>query len=266
VGSLSAWFDQKLFRAGNCGSTGPIVVTIIGSGGKTSLVWHLARHLAVSPDQQEEPSRERLKEQPIPNPRTVLVTTTTKMFLPTAELSSKIKSLPNIAIAGRLNPITGKLEALPPEEIAERIAAYDLVLIEGDGSRRRPLKGWAEHEPVVPPFTTATVGMLPLWPVGNPVSEELIHRLSNFRALTGAAIGETLRLEHFVKTIAGGGTEKSLFTAAVGRKILFFNQIEDESSILQAEKLISLLPVDFRQRLHAIIAGSVKQDRISLQT
>jgi probable selenium-dependent hydroxylase accessory protein YqeC len=239
--SLSAWFDRELFGTGGSNGPGPAVVTVIGSGGKTSLIWHLARYFA-------------------PKPRGVLVTTTTKMF-PLAET----ESLPGVTVAGRFNQKTGKLEALPLEELAERIASYDLVLIEGDGSRNRPFKGWAEYEPIVPLFTTVTVGILPLWPIGKPVSEELIHRLPLFCALTGAAIGDALEIGHLVKGIAGEGTDKSLLTAAVGRKILFFNQIEDEPSVLQAEKLAALLPEDFRLGLHGIIAGSVTRDRLALQ-
>lgn len=235
--ALSAWFDRELFGS----RAGPVVVTVIGSGGKTSLICHLARYFA-------------------PKPRGVLITTTTKMFPP-----AEVESLPGIDTAGRISKTTGKLEALPTEELAERIAAYDLVLIEGDGSRGLPLKGWAEYEPVVPPFTTVTAGVLPLWPLGKPVSAELIHRLPLFCALTGAAVGETLKIEHLAKVIAGGGTEKSLFTAAAGRKILFLNQVEDEASVFQAEKLAALLPADFRQRLHGIIAGSVRQNRLMLQ-
>jgi probable selenium-dependent hydroxylase accessory protein YqeC len=231
--SLSAWFDRELF--GDRGGAGPAAVTVIGSGGKTSLIWRLARYFA-----------SKL--------RGVLVTTTTKMFPPTAA-----ELLPGIAVAGRLNQQTGKLEAPPVGELTERIAAYDVTLIEGDGSRGLPLKGWTEYEPVVPPFTTVTVGILPLWPLGKPVSEELIHRLPLFRALTGADTGDTLKLEHLVKVIAG--EKKSLFTAACGRKILFFNQTEDEASISQAEKLTALLSDDFRMR-HTIIAGSVRQDRV----
>lgn len=233
--SLSAWFDRELFGDG---AGRPVVVTVIGSGGKTSLIWHLARYFASKPC-------------------SVLVTTTTKMFPP-----AETELLPGIVTAGRLNRQTGKLEAPPLEELAERAAACDLVLIEGDGSRGLPLKGWTEYEPVVPPFTTVTVGVLPLWPLGKPVSEELIHRLPLFRALTGAAIGNVLTLEHLVPVIAGGKTEKSLFTAAVGRKILFLNQIEDEASVSSAKKLATLLPPDFRPLLHGIIAGSVRQDRL----
>jgi probable selenium-dependent hydroxylase accessory protein YqeC len=235
--SLSAWFEKKIFGSGNStGQAGP--VTIIGSGGKTSLIWHLARCFASKP-------------------RAVLITPTAKMFPPT-------ESLPGITVRGSLNKKTGKLEALPPEELEKLPAAYDIVLIEGDGSRTLPLKGWAEHEPVIPSFTAITVGILPLWPLGQPVSEKIIHRLPEFCALTGAVPGEKLETEHLVKVIAGNNKEKSIFTASVGKKILFVNQIEDEKSLSQAEKLFSLLPSNFRKTVDAIIAGSVRQDRLRI--
>ncbi|MDR0376700.1 MAG: putative selenium-dependent hydroxylase accessory protein YqeC [Spirochaetaceae bacterium] len=237
--SLSGRFDRELFGDGG-GSTGPVVVTVIGSGGKTSLIWRLARYFAAKPLR-------------------VLITTTTKIFPPAPEEASS-----GVTVAGRFNQTMGKLEALPIEELAERVASYDLVLVEGDGSRGLPLKAWAEYEPVIPPFTTVTVGVMPLWPLGKPVSAELIHRLPLFCALTGALIGDALQIEHLVKVIAGGGTEKSLFTAATGKKILFFNQIEHKPDVSAAKNLERLLYTDFRPFLHSVIAGSVQRDCLAL--
>jgi probable selenium-dependent hydroxylase accessory protein YqeC len=169
--------------------------------------------------------------------------------------------IPGVAVCGRLNQESGKLETLPPDELERRAAAFDLVLIEGDGSRTLPLKGWADHEPVVPGFTTVTVGILPLRPLGKPVSAEIAHRLERFCALSGASPGETLKPEHLARVIAGGGREKSLFSDARGRKILLLNQVED--SLDRAGETVSLLPRGFRAGLYAVIAGSVKEDRVT---
>jgi hypothetical protein len=199
-----------------------------------------------------------------------------------------------VTLAGVFNEAEGKLEALPPDELAEAARGYDLTLIEGDGSRRLPLKAWAAHEPVVPPFTTVTVGVMPLWPLGRPVSAGLIHRLPLFTALSGATEGEPLRPEHLVRTITGlpvarkngggetagrrqpagpgghgrgsntgGGTAgRGLFAEARGERILFFNQIDD-GDLRQAEALAALLPEEFRRGLRWILAGSVMEDRIA---
>lgn len=165
-----------------------------------------------------------------------------------------------ITLAGIFNKETGKLESLPPDEL-ERIApAYDLVLIEGDGSHGLPLKAWAKYEPVVPPFTTITVGILPLMSLGMPVSEAIVHRLPLFSTLSGAQKGDIIKPEHLGRVITGTPNAKGLFAEAKGRRILFFNQVEDDKTLQSARELVSLLPEDFRSGLGGIIAGSVRRD------
>jgi hypothetical protein len=181
-----------------------------------------------------------------------------------------------ITLAGVSGGAGGKLEALPPGVLEAAAGEYDLTLIEGDGSRCLPLKAWAAHEPVVPPFTTVTIGVMPLWPLGRPVSDRLVHRLPLFTALCGAAEGELLRPEHLAAILTGrpvprktgggnadaAGAGRGLFAEARGERLLFFNQIDDGDP-RQAAALAALLPEDFRRKLRWILAGSVKEDRVA---
>jgi probable selenium-dependent hydroxylase accessory protein YqeC len=175
-----------------------------------------------------------------------------------------------ISLAGSLNRETGKLEALPVNTLKTMIAAYDLVLLEGDGSRGLPLKGWAAHEPVVPPYTTVSIGVIPISPLGKKVSPEIVFRLPRFTALCGAAEGDTLKAAHLAAVITGEGagpdkgTGQSLFAAARGEKILFINQAEDEEQREQARELAALLPKDFLAGLGGIICGSVELDQVEV--
>ncbi|GHT52280.1 hydroxylase accessory protein YqeC [Spirochaetia bacterium] len=264
-GRLGAWFEAELFRQGNDNTPAPRslpvqgkVLTLIGSGGKTSLIWHLAQHL-----------RGRRKNDG--TIRKILVTPTTKMLVPSAETGLydhyrngvPVESESGITLAGIFNEDTDKLESLPPETLEQIVPYYDLVLIEGDGSRGLPLKAWAEHEPVVPPFTTMTVGILPIWPLGMPVSENIVHRLPLFSLLSGAQEGGIIKSEHLVRVITGTPNARGLFAAARGRKILFLNQVEDDKTLHSAEELVSLLPENFRSGLDGIIAGSVRMGTLS---
>jgi probable selenium-dependent hydroxylase accessory protein YqeC len=260
VESLSGWFEKNIFSQGGRADVlpdTPPVLTVIGSGGKTSLIWLLAR------------AQRR---------RRVLVSPTTKMLIPPPEADCYDRlvtgpaapfpgpGIRGITLAGVSREAGGKLEALPSGVLEEAAGEYDLILIEGDGSRCLPLKAWAAHEPVVPPFTTVTVGVMPLWPLGRPASDRLIHRLPLFTALGGAAEGEILRPEHLAKTIAGtggGAAGRGLFAEARGERVLFFNQIDDGDP-RQAEELASLLPEEFRRGLRRIIAGSVLRDRVAV--
>ena len=230
--SLSVWIEKLLYADPEKGTK---VITIIGSGGKTSLIWHLAAYFV----------HQELK---------VLVSPTTKML--------PIKPVPGITLAGYFNEASGKLEALPGQTLEKMISDFDLVLIEGDGAKGLPLKGWADHEPVVPSFTTLTIGMLPLWPLGKPVSEEIIHRLPLFLTLTGASIGDNLKHDDFLKLLTGNEIQPGLFTKACGKKLLFLNGAEDEEAVSQAREIIGILPAEFRENLNGIITGSVRDDKV----
>ena len=263
---LSAWFENLLFGGDRAGETTTAAVTVIGSGGKTSLIWHLAADMA--PSDHSGVVRRR-----------ILVTPTTKMFVPSPEeklydrycntnsLCDGIPPapVPGVTLAGRFNEATGKLESLPLPVLAKIISDYDLILIEGDGSRGLPLKAWADDEPVVPDFTTLTIGVLPLWPLGKPVSEDLIHRLPLFLSLTGAAAGETIKPEHMIALITGGagrnggGPTGGLFAKARGKKVLFFSQVEDDEALKRASEIAGLLPPVFRGGLCGVVAGSARK-------
>lgn len=112
------------------------ITAIIGSGGKTTLLRTLSGEL----------------------PGRVLLCTSTHFQgyadLPTvldpteADLRKTLAAHPIVCAAGH-SP-TGKLVdcGLPYETLAD---LADFVLVEADGSRRRPLKAHALHEPVIPP-------------------------------------------------------------------------------------------------------------------
>jgi probable selenium-dependent hydroxylase accessory protein YqeC len=265
---LSAWFEDFLLGSAvpAAAKNKPAIVSVIGSGGKTSLIWHLAASFAPG--------------------RRILVTPATKMFVPprspklynrfydascdkaispgSGKLSLELAS--GVTLAGRFNKASGKLESLPPKNLENFITGFDLVLIEGDGSKGLPLKAWAEEEPVVPPLTDFTIGVLPLWPLGQPVSEKIIHRLPLFIALTGAVPGGTIKLEHILRLITGRVAEagkpdpSGLFAKARGKKVLFFNQIEGDNALKQARELTEALPTEFCGSLSGIIAGSARLD------
>lgn len=243
MGSLVEWFRRRLLDGGN-------TVTVIGSGGKTSLIWRMAAGLsgAAGPF------------------RRILVTPTTKMFVPEGKPYDRYcggvppEPVPGVTLAGFFNEKSGKLESLPPEELERIRHGYDLVLIEGDGARGLPLKAWAEDEPVIPSFTNITVGILPLWPLGKPVTEKIIHRLPLFASLSGAEEGELLKPEHIRRVISGWAGNPGLFARARGSRILFFNQTEDSRALMQARELAEHLPPRFPD---AIIAGSVRDNLVT---
>ncbi|MDR1256650.1 MAG: putative selenium-dependent hydroxylase accessory protein YqeC [Spirochaetaceae bacterium] len=228
-------------------------VSIIGCGGKTSLMWALAARSC--------------------NCKT-LVTTTTHTQRPDSAAGRFDYFIDEATARGDFSPSAGicfagsvkserSVSALPPDVLEALIPLFDRIFIEADGSRSRPLKAWAPYEPVITESSAITVGILPLWPLGNRVSDALVHRLPLFTALTGASTGDIILPEHYVSVIAGlpAGGAHSLFGIARGKKILFFNQIEDGRGLENARKITAMLPPDFLSGLSAVIAGSVLLNR-----
>lgn len=224
------------------GLSGTERVCIIGCGGKTSLMLHLAD---------------------VFRPKRVLLTTTTHIRRPDdaycdrffdADIHEVTPLSPGISVLGRVEHHTGKLSAVPPDKLKTWAAQADLVLIEGDGSRGLPLKGWNSDDPVVPEWTTVTVGVVTVWSVGMPATEDIVFRLPVFCRLTGAEAEKPVTVDHIAAMVA---SKDGLFKNAVGRRILFINQIESPASHQQATQLaakLSAAPLDM------IISGSIQND------
>ena len=248
----------------------PAVAALIGCGGKTSLLWFLAQAF-------------RHKK--------VLVTVTTKFRCPPPESglydfcylhkSNKQAGHPatdggsvtagsvavtggvaagGITVACTVDEQTGKASALPPEILAGLFPHFDIAVIEADGSRRLPLKGWAAYEPVVPPAVTHTVGILPVWPLGRPADETIVHRLPLFLEQSGAQPDKPVEAAHIARLIA---CPHGLFKAGRGKKILFFNQVESAADWEAAHTITDMLPAGFRRSLTAVIAGSIRRGHVA---
>ena len=228
----------------SCGET----ATIVGSGGKTSLLWLMAQHYRESK---------------------VLVTTTTKiakpadtacydLYLDSATIPGR-EARPGITLAGDEfveNDIL-KLRSLAPELLSLAAASFDRVLIEGDGSKCLPLKGWNEGEPVVPAFSACTIGVITLWPLGRKADDSLVFRLPLFCAISGASPGDILTTAHVAKAVAHPA---GLMKNSRGRKLLFINQVESKEAESAAGRLLEALDRGFLQDLSMVVAGSVQRN------
>ena len=137
----------------------PFVIAVVGAGGKTSLIRHMAG----------EAQNENKK---------VLVVTTTHMYKP-VNYGIFTNSLPevqqalnkeNLVVVG-LPDINEKIKFCGEEFYKKSCPWADVVLIEADGAKGFPLKVPASHEPVIPDNATMILCLTGLSAWGKLVKE-----------------------------------------------------------------------------------------------
>ena len=178
------------------------VVAFAGAGGKSSAIVQIARELPEAG-------------------MTVVTVPTTKMFLGEVEglgpliisedpreLVAAVKAAlyggDGSVVAGRARMSKNRIEGVDPDVIGDLATLADVLLVEADGSRRRPIKGTADHEPVLPVSATLVVAVGNVSALGSPVDEDHVHRPAVFSELTGVGPGQSITARAFARALAQG--------------------------------------------------------------
>lgn len=147
------------------------IVSLVGGGGKTTLLYAMARICAAKGWR-------------------VLVSTTTHIQRPETGWAQTLAErnarwdAGTYAVAG-LPAEQGKLKELPPETLRLWMQGADLVLLEADGAKRMPCKAPAEHEPVLIPESDVVLAVAGLSAGERPL-KEVCFRLERACALLDA--------------------------------------------------------------------------------
>jgi len=171
------------------------VISIVGAGGKTSLMFSLACELAATGAR-------------------VLTTTTTKILMPTEDQSPCVvladsfdefmtRTRPRLeehrhitAAASLFDGGRRKLVGFEPELIDAgwKSGCFDWIIVEADGAFRRPLKAPEAHEPVIPRSSSVVIGVAGLTVVGRPLGDDWVFRPDRVAQITGLAPGDAVTI------------------------------------------------------------------------
>lgn len=99
-----------------------------------------------------------------------------------------------------------------------------IVLCEADGSKRKPLKAHAEHEPVIPRTTDLTLIIFGCAGVGKPLSEPFVHRTDRFSKIIGKEKGERVEFDDLITLLRSGHFIKGI--PRTSRVAVIFNQAD----------------------------------------
>lgn len=194
---------------------------IVGAGGKTTLLFQLARQL----------------------PPPVVVAATTHLgryqlgyadrhIQITSELTDE-----NLrqSIGRGVTLFTGPLSAddhemgLTMDQMERiRVAASEKhlpIIIEADGSRTLPLKAPGAHEPPIPDWVTKVIVIVGMNGIGKSLSGEFVHRPEIFSRISGVAPGEPITIDAVIRVLSHpeGGLKNIPGNA---KKFVLFNQAD----------------------------------------
>jgi probable selenium-dependent hydroxylase accessory protein YqeC len=217
------------------------IITLVGAGGKTSLMFTLAQEL-------------------VRFGKTVVTTTTTKIHRPVVSQSpevclgdtaqefirsagNKLHRIRQLTVASATHSSGEKLVGLSPMVVDElgQSKTVDWIIVEGDGAARKPLKAPAHHEPVIPQASQWVIGLIGLVSVGRKLNEQWVHRPDRYGAVSGLALGERITAESITKMLMHGQgifkgsprhAQKAVFLNLAGKSELITHGREIGRSLL----------------------------------
>jgi molybdenum cofactor cytidylyltransferase len=167
------------------------IIALTGAGGKSTLLFKLGHELAGKRQQ-------------------VMLTSTTRLWahqknlapfsligqdpaLLAKELPIALRGYRQVLVMARPAP-ENKLGGLAPEAVCLLAGLPDVqaAVVEADGSRERPIKAPADHEPVMPVCATHVITVASVAAVNQPLTSSWVHRPDRAASLTGLHAGDRL--------------------------------------------------------------------------
>jgi len=240
----------------------PPSVALVGSGGKTTALFQLARCLNA------------LDQRP------VIVSATAHLHVDQIRLADSHLTGEKAADFARLEegldgvvlvtgPVGGDrttgLDQPAVHWLHDFCQAHGLpLLIEADGSRQRPLKAPADSpassawdEPPIPDFVDLVVVVTGLSGLGQPISGEYVHRPEIFARLAGQAMGTTISPAALVRVlIHSSGGLKNIPSHA--RRLALLNQAGTPELQAQAKWMAA----DLLAAFHSVVIASLNQSQV----
>jgi len=237
------------------------IIALVGAGGKTTLMFRLARELAWAG-------------------KNVLTTTTTKIYYPSSRQSR------HVIICGNFSRIVKQVRALLQHHHHITAAAGDLatdkaddkkrglakklvgfqpamiqrlwetglfnhILVEADGAAQLPLKAPASHEPVIPSQTKKVLALIGLKAVGKPLNQDWVFRPEIYSQLSGLPLNAPVTPQSVVTVLLHPQGILQGCPANIPCD-LFLNQADDQRAYNTGNKIAVLLSESNHNRIHQV--------------
>lgn len=231
------------------------VVSLVGAGGKTTLMFRLAKELA----------GKGLR---------VLTTTTTKIYMPLPAQSSAVllsesvdglveqaivalERTSHVTMAHSLLPDHGKLKGIRPDQVDAlfETGLFDWILVEADGSRQKPLKACSIHEPVLPAVSEYGILLAGLDVLGQSLDDASVFRSSLVASISGRMPGHSVD-EACVASVLIRELERLNRICPDASLRVFLNKADGDTALTSGRRIAEmLLRVNLPGRMRIVIGA-----------
>jgi probable selenium-dependent hydroxylase accessory protein YqeC len=220
------------------------VISLVGGGGKTTLMFSLGRELSL-------------------HKKGILLTTTTKIWnpVPSKEFalfcSEKLEEIREwveqnldryrYLLIARERLHNGKLQGIPPHWAAELLSIPRVahIIVEADGAAGRSIKAPRQGEPVLPLDTTLLIPVVGVDALGGPLDEEHVFRSRIAMEILKEQGGTVVNEEMIGRLLAATLKEKP----GAARVVPFINKVDLPGGMEKGRRLGNIL---LRLRCHQI--------------
>ena len=234
------------------------VISLVGAGGKTTLMFRLAKELVFSG-------------------KRVVTTTTTKIFEPTLEETNFLFIDPD---EGKIRDFvryhldayhhitvaqeklgSGKLKGISPNLVKELsgLDEMEVIVVEADGAAGRPVKAPREGEPVIPFNTTLVVAILGVDGMEMELNEENVFQPERVSEMTGISTGEKMTDEGMAILMTH---PEGIFKGAPSsaRVVAFLNKVDILDGLKKGKSISKKIFEKRHPRIERIVLGQLKKD------
>ncbi len=233
------------------------VISLVGGGGKTTLMFALAREIALNGHKVITTTTTRIAaDEPDKFNSPLLLQEDEDILI--SSLSEYFMEFNHVTVAKNISPEGDKLIGYSPEVI-DRVASFGLanIIIEADGARGKPIKAPNTTEPVIPASTTLVIQIVGMDALGVKLNEDNTFRPEVISDITGLKIGEPIT-EDTIATLITHPQGVAKGTPATARTILLLNKV-DKSNIAAAESIArQILSKD--KRMQKVVLGQLTSD------
>ncbi len=231
------------------------LVALVGGGGKTSLLFALAKELLQGKKRVVTSTTTKVRHREAQRSPCIVFTGSGPSWKD--KLSEGLENHGHVFLARGLLD-SGKVDGIGPSIANEMYqeGGIDYVIIEADGSSGHPVKAPADHEPVIPSSSTKVVAMLGLEAIGAQMGPEVVFREDLFCKLTGLELGERLTPAILARLFL---ESEGLFkgTPSSAKRIVFLNKRDLLSESGEVEELARLILESELNKVERVVIGSI---------